>query len=474
MSKISPRALRSRPWHEGGVEKSAPRAGSWALELAAPLVVVLLFAGFRAYRMAAVAGALSLAVILARRLHSGARRRIDQILRGLGHWAGQTVTVVLLAPVFYIGMTAARMFHRLSGGDPLQLRAGENPTFWLPCDTERRQARFIQAMFCAERLVPGRLSLVPLAVLAALLLLAAETGLRVYGLRDAVVYVQDYDVGYYPRPDQRVRHPGRIIVINHLGMRGPEAGPAKAPGRFRILLLGDSTLAGTRVSNSELYSALLERQLNEAAGSPKFEVLNLGVNGWGPHHELAYVRKFGGFGADLAVVCGPVWDCYRPRYGLERLPLMPRPPRAALEHVAYQLVWRMRERWLGVPPFSWPDHENTQADAGVEAYGELAGRLQREGAEVMFQMLPLSQVSLGQAPEDPKMAALFQKVRSRLRPLGVYANCAGPIFKDAERPREIYHDGVHFGPVGHRLYARYLFEQLRQHSPRVQAALQPP
>src|SRR5207249_3377369 len=91
-------------------------------------------------------------------------------------------------------------------------------------------------------------------------------------------------------PNQRVRYPGRVIAINNHSMRSPDLTPQKAPGHVRILMLGDSTLMGTYVSNHELYSTLLEKKLNTAAGAPIFEVLNMGVNAWGPLFRPAPLR----------------------------------------------------------------------------------------------------------------------------------------------------------------------------------------
>jgi hypothetical protein len=275
-----------------------------------------------------------------------------------------------------------------------------------------------------------------------------------------------------------VRPPGRIVAINNRGMRVADAADIsdqKPPGKFRILMLGDSTLAGTRVGNAELYSSLLEKKLNDACGAAKFRVMNMGVNGWGPFHEGAFVRKFGTFEADVAMICGPIYNCYRPLYGLEILPFFParHPPRLALEHVAYTLIWQYRQGVLG--PSHWVEAETAPAQAlkGVEAYGAMAEFLQKNNAEVMFQMLPHSSTTLGQSvdPADPAQM-LMEKVRERVRGLGVYANLAGPIFQGVTPVKEIYHDGVHFDRRGHRLYADYLFEQIREHSPRVKNALE--
>jgi hypothetical protein len=156
---------------------------------------------------------------------------------------------------------------------------------------------------------------------------------------------------------------------------------------------------------------------------------------------------------------------------LDRLPFLPanHPPRLALEHVAYQLVWEYRQGALGPAPYELGDAAVVQANKGVEAYGEMAEILQNQGAEVIFEMLPHKAVVLGLT--EPGADPLFEKVKERVGQIGVFANCAGPIFKGITPVKALFHDAVHFDRLGHRLYADYLFEQLRQHSPRIKKAL---
>ncbi len=317
-----------------------------------------------------------------------------------------------------------------------------------------------------------RFALLPLVASAVVFLAVAEVGLRLYGLGTPSLYLEDTAVGYYPKPHQRARHPGRIITINNCGMRSPDVLPRKAPGHFRILLLGDSTLAGTWVANEELYSSLLQSTLNAAAGAQVFEVLNMGVNGWGPFHELGYVKKFGTFDADVAVICGPVWNCQRPLYGLERMPYYPaaRPPRLALERVLYDLCWRYRARRLGPSPSSQTEE---QRRLGIEAYAELARLLQQHGAEVFMEMLPSPSATLGLADDVPAQQMAAQ-IAERLGQLGVSVKCAGPIFKGVKPANKVYHDGAHFDRLGHRLYADYLADRLRTNSSRISKALARP
>lgn len=471
MRRISPTDLKCPDWDHSAAA-TARQETPW-LEVGLPLIAIAVLGFFHAWIMAAMVGVISGGLVALRVLCPEWRKMVD---RGFGHFAeavGKVMAVVMLAIPFFIVMTAIRIFNRVMGNDPLQLRGRDAASYWQPCDSESRRAGSIRRMFCSERLTRGRLALMPLAGIAVLLAGATEVGLRLYGFGKPILFVQDADIGYYPRPNQEAHYPGRVISINNHGMRSPDIAMPKPVGKMRILLIGDSTLAGTRVANEQLYSTLLEKQLNEAAGKSAFEVLNMGVNAWGPMHEQAYLKKFGDFDSDLLVICGPVANAFRPRYGLERLPFSPanHPPRFALEQLAYELMWRMREKTLGAPAWSLPGtHQEQQVRTGVDAYASMAAEMQSKGGEVMMEMLPARPVTLGQG-EDPEGNEIFAAIGRRLAGIGVIPHLAGPIFKDVPHPAEIYYDGVHFDVRGHRLYADFLAKRLREGSARVREVL---
>lgn len=471
MRRISPTELKCPDWGHGATTTARP-GFSW-LEIALPLIVIGLLCLFQVWIMAAVVAMIAGGLLVLRRLNPALRRTLDSGFNVFAEWLGKAMAVILLAVPFFVVITGVRCLDRLTGNDPLRQRDREAPTFWLPADSERRRSHAVRRMFSSERLSRGRLALLPLLLLGLFLIAATEVGLRIYGLGKPLLYVEDPDVGYYPAPDQAARYPGRVVSTNRFGMRSPDIAMPKPAGITRILLIGDSTLAGTRVANHELYSSLLESQLNTAAGRKAFEVLNLGVNAWGPLHERAFLKKFGHFEADIVVICGPVANAFRPRYGLERLPFSPanRPPSSAIEHVAYELAWRFRERTLGPAPWGFPGPvQDRQIHEGSTTYGGIATDLHAQGVEVLMEMLPARHVTLGQG-DDPEGAAIFQGVRTAMEKAGATARLAGPIFKDAPNKESIYHDGVHFDVPGHQLYADYLVKSLREHSAKVRETL---
>lgn len=81
------------------------------------------------------------------------------------------------------------------------------------------------------------------------------------------------------------------IQTNSLGLRDHEF-PRKTPGAFRILALGDSFTFGVAVPLENTYLKLLERRLRETS-SEGFQVVNAGVDGYGPQHYLQYLNEAG-------------------------------------------------------------------------------------------------------------------------------------------------------------------------------------
>jgi lysophospholipase L1-like esterase len=75
---------------------------------------------------------------------------------------------------------------------------------------------------------------------------------------------------------------------NSRGLRGPELVP-KAPGEFRVLVLGDSFAFGLGVESNETFSAVLEKDLRAAAQRP-VSVVNAGTVSFGTVQELAWLK----------------------------------------------------------------------------------------------------------------------------------------------------------------------------------------
>ncbi len=94
-----------------------------------------------------------------------------------------------------------------------------------------------------------------------------------------------------------VRDPAASTRIEKRGFRTPPIDREKAPGTRRLLLLGDSFTEGRGVPWESTFAAQLGRQLNGAVDSAadpvEWEVINLGMSGWGTAQELLALRHHG-------------------------------------------------------------------------------------------------------------------------------------------------------------------------------------
>jgi hypothetical protein len=391
-----------------------------------------------------------------------ARSGLGRFFATLGRWIGTGIGTVLLTIAFYGVVTPLRFVRRLFGADDLHLRDDDRLSYWLAADKDERKVRHVGAMFATEVPAGTGRPLAKTLVVAVILLGIAEVILRTQGFgSEAVLYVSDPTVGYYTAPNQKLGRYGGRVETNRFGMRAPEVSAEKPQGVFRVLMLGDSTLyGGSYVDQDALYARLLEKKLNEAAsaaGAGKVEVLNMGVNGWGPFHERGYLAKFGTFGADLAIVCGPTDDLNRTHYGLMSVPFfsVDNPPALALEEVLMHLTWQYRRNRTALTK-AWQDEQSAM---GMVEYGRLIEDLQKKDAEVLVELLPSRDSAMG--------IKLLEQEQRWIKPMKVIGDTKkvpvhfpDKMFVGKGKEEDLYHDRYHLNVLGHALYADYLKEQV--------------
>ncbi len=118
-------------------------------------------------------------------------------------------------------------------------------------------------------------------------------------------YVSDPVRGQRLRPGYDGWFAGVPVRINTLGFRDTrEYAIEKAPGTFRILVLGDSVTFGHGTLNETTYPFLLEQRLKQWRPGVKWEVWNLGVPGYNTSQELAYLNEIGPRYAPDLVIAG--------------------------------------------------------------------------------------------------------------------------------------------------------------------------
>ncbi len=129
-------------------------------------------------------------------------------------------------------------------------------------------------------------------------------------------YDFDPETGYRLRPGQKAFTHDRPVQINSLGLRDGEIAPETAPGRRRVLALGDSQTFGNGLDLADTWPKQLERRL-ETSERTTWEVVNGGVPGtdtW--QHEILLRRLLGKLNPHIVVLAMYVNDVtsrYDPR-----------------------------------------------------------------------------------------------------------------------------------------------------------------
>ncbi len=138
-----------------------------------------------------------------------------------------------------------------------------------------------------------------LLIVASLLvaLLLAEIALRVIGFSYMSFHRPDAQLGLRLRSNMVGRfntEGGATVHTNSAGFRDLERSVAKPPGTVRIAVLGDSYIEALQVDQEAMFTAQLERKLNDchAFGDKHVEVLNFGVSGYGTAQQLLTFRLF--------------------------------------------------------------------------------------------------------------------------------------------------------------------------------------
>ena len=304
-----------------------------------------------------------------------------------------------------------------------------------------------------------KLALITIAILLGIAI-AMELGLRLlFGFGNPPLYVADEEVGYLLAPNQNLRRMGNRIQINEYSMRNGAIAATPAADTYRILMVGDSILNGNWwTSQEKTLTEVLERQLQpEKFSRQRVEVLNASANSWGPRNEVAYIRKFGTFGAQVVVLLLNTDDLFAKApfsggVGSDRNYPNQKPPLAIVE------VWQL----LVSPPTSilTPEESGDRVGNNLEAMEEAKAIVQQNNAEFWIAMTPLLR-EIG----DPGTRDYELRARKRLQEFAEKQDIPYidflPIFNAASSPEELYRDHIHLSPAGNKLVSEVLARKLQ-------------
>ena len=93
------------------------------------------------------------------------------------------------------------------------------------------------------------------------------------------------------------------VRMNSHGFRDKERRYEKKEDTFRILVLGDSFTEALQVPLERTFPYILEEKLNSEGGGKRFEVINLGVSGFGTAQEYLALKYYGlKYNPDLVIL----------------------------------------------------------------------------------------------------------------------------------------------------------------------------
>ena len=105
----------------------------------------------------------------------------------------------------------------------------------------------------------------------------------------------DKNIGYKGIPNAEEWNVGKIesyVKMNSHGFRDRERSYEKGKDVFRIVVLGDSIIEALQVPLEQTFIDVFERMLNSESDK-RFEVINLGVSGFGTGQEYLTLKYYG-------------------------------------------------------------------------------------------------------------------------------------------------------------------------------------
>jgi lysophospholipase L1-like esterase len=286
-----------------------------------------------------------------------------------------------------------------------------------------------------------------------------------FGFGNPLTYIADPQIGYLLSPNQQTRRFGNQIAINQYSMRSPDLALERSPDTLRILLVGDSVAnGGWWTDQKEIVSVIMQQLLKPPMPKSfqQIEVLNASANSWSPRNELAYLRQFGTFAAQIVVLLINTDDLFGTApttlpVGRDRNYPDRKPALALIEVITRYLI----------KPDPIPELKAVQAEAGdrvgfnLEAIAQIQATVAQASGQLLLAMTPLLR-EIG----TPGSRDYEQTARQRLQDFTQSQQIRYldflPIFKATAQPQTLFRDHIHLSSLGNQQISQNLSEAIQQ------------
>ncbi len=248
-------------------------------------------------------------------------------------------------------------------------------------------------------------------------------------------------------------------------MRSDESVSDKREDLFRVLVLGDSVPYGdSYIDQDETFCKVAQRLLNQ--NSTRFEVLNAGVNAYGPQNIVRYIKTRGLLDADLVIVYFPWGNLRRDFTNFYIVPFWSNYPTLALGEFLRYFTWTifgsLSQKWKDTNAF-----QNQRVLAmNLDALAEIKRFCVNSGKPVFFFWSPYLDTMTGKTPD--KFSGDREELRKRIP--GHCTIDMEPVLKQNGSISSLYVDGVHYSVEGHRVAGKYLAEFILSHMKKLRPA----
>ncbi|MER3433536.1 MAG: lipolytic protein G-D-S-L family [Leptolyngbya sp. ERB_1_1] len=285
--------------------------------------------------------------------------------------------------------------------------------------------------------------------LLSIALIFLELALRIrFGFGDPLLYIADTEIGYLLAPNQSVRRFGNRIEINPYSMRSRKFAPKSEIGTKRVLMIGDSIInGGWWTDQKDVVSELIARS------SKPLEVLNASANSWSPRNELAYLKRFGTFNADVIVLVINTDDLF----GTQPTSLAVGHDRNYPNRKPISAIVEVVDRYLLPAPELPAELKKIQSEGGdrvginLDAIRQIRDIAIQNKAEFVLAMTPLFRELTPSGSRDYEITARQRLTKMTQIEQIQYIDFLAIFQAESSQIQDLYRDHIHLSSSGNRI-----------------------